>query len=299
MDTNPPDDQNWWYLAAEETKPVGWAFFKQPSGTSIFAENLENLPENYYQRITAGKDADWVKVYVEGEYGFVTEGKAVWPMYRDHIHCSKSPIEPIKDVPILIAADFGLTPAAVIGQKLVDGRWRILDEVCTDSCGVIRFAELLGQYIREHFPNNEVGECYGDPAGSARAFSDEKTAFDIMNAYTPWRWRPAPSNDFLTRREVVANAFNRLVDGEPGLLLSPKAATIRKGCAGGYHFKFVKNGSGEQVHEAPAKNHMSHPCEALQYLLLGGGEYHVALKKMRKGQRRQHVALDMDYPVFG
>lgn len=29
-DTNPPDDQSWWYDAAEVTKPDGWAFFDQP-----------------------------------------------------------------------------------------------------------------------------------------------------------------------------------------------------------------------------------------------------------------------------
>jgi hypothetical protein len=32
MDTNPPDDDSWYYRVAEKEKPKGWEFFKQPGG---------------------------------------------------------------------------------------------------------------------------------------------------------------------------------------------------------------------------------------------------------------------------
>jgi hypothetical protein len=300
MDTNPPDDQHWWYKLAEEELPQGWQFFRQPSGRSEKAENIENLPAEYYNRIMAGKDPDWIKVYVDGEYGFVTEGKPVYPMYRDRIHCAPAPIEPVKGMPILIGQDFGLTPAAVIGQKLVDGRWLILDELCADSCGTIRFAELLYPYIAQNYPGFQVGGAWGDPAGNQRGSNDEKTALELMKAHTheSWRWRAAPTNEFLTRREVVVHSLNRLVDGNPGILISPKCATVRKGFAGGYHFKFIKTGNGVQTHEAPNKNAYSHPHDALQYLLLGAGEYAVAAKKVRPVARPK-VAKDLDYRILG
>src|SRR3546814_8676224 len=90
MDTNPPDNESWWYKLSEEETPEGWEFFKQPAGDSPDAENLQNLPAGYYDRIRAGKDEDWMKVYVRGEYGFVRDGKPVYPLFRDRIHVARS-----------------------------------------------------------------------------------------------------------------------------------------------------------------------------------------------------------------
>lgn len=299
MDTNAPDDQSWWYHFAEEDVPEGWEFFSQPSGDSPEAENLQNLPQGYYQRIKAGKDPDWIKVYVHGEYGFVTEGKPVFPMFRDSVHVSPLPIQPIEGFPLLLGADFGLTPAAVIGQKLPDGRWLIIDEVVSDDCGNVRFSEKLTKYMAQYYPTFEIDTGWGDPAGLGRAQSDERTAIEIMNTHTPWTWRAAPSNDPLMRREVVIGALNRMVDGNPGILVSPKAKFIRKGFSGGYHFKFVRSGNGAQIHEAPAKNEFSHPHDALQYLLLGGGEHTIVLKGLgKKKGRASGMAKGLNYDVF-
>lgn len=305
MDTNPPDDQSWWYDASEKEVPDGWVFFKQPSGRSPEAENLQNLPENYYTRMMAGKDADWIRVYVDGEYGLVTEGKPVFPMYRDSVHASAEVLEPAPELPLFIGADFGLTPAAVIGQKLVDGRWRILKEFVTEDTGLIRFAEELHSFVKRTFPDNIVEACWGDPAGNVRGGHDERTGFEIMRTYTGWKWKAAPGeNEIDIRFEVVKNALNRMIDGQPGFLLSRDCAVLRKSFAGGYHYKFLKGGDGTQVVERPTKNKYSHPSEAVQYLLLGGGEIHIALRKRKPSTRPGHrtgaiEAQDMDYKILG
>ncbi len=31
-DTNAPDEDHWYYRLAEETRPEGWEFFRQPGG---------------------------------------------------------------------------------------------------------------------------------------------------------------------------------------------------------------------------------------------------------------------------
>lgn len=296
-DTNPPDDQSWWYRLAEEDTPKDWVFFSQPPGDGPDAENTANLHPAYYERIKAGKDPDWIKVYVKGEYGFLVEGKAVFPMFRDRTHVSETPIVPT-DAPLILAADFGLTPAAVIAQRSVSGRWLVIDELVTDNCGIIRFAELLTAYMAKHYPGHPIGMCWGDPAGNQRAHSDERTALDILREYTGWTWRPAPTNDLTMRLEVVKAALNRLIDGDPGLLISPKAPMIRKGFAGGYHYKFIKTGTGAQTHEVPAKNEYSHPMDALQYLLLGGGESHVVMRRKPRQKSVSGLAQGVDYNVF-
>lgn len=317
MDTNPPDDQSWWYRLAEEETPEGWEFFSQPSGLSSEAENTANLPEGYYKRLLAGKDPEWVTVYVHGDYGFLIEGKPVFPMYRDRIHCSPTVIPIHPGLPILMGADFGLTPAAIFGQLLVDGRWQIIDELTADGCGVTRFAQTLNKYVAENYPDhaeiydeelkkrlklpsaNEPCAGWGDPAGADRGQNDEKTALDIMNEHTNWKWRPAPTNVFTMRREVVVAALNRMVDGNPGILISPKCLKLRKGFNSGYHFKLIQTGGGSPVtHETPVKNEFSHPHDGLQYLLLGGGEAGVVMNRDTRRRRRggpPRVARDVDY----
>lgn len=300
MDTNPPDDQSWWYKLAEEETPKDWEFFQQPPGDSPEAENLQNLPKGYYERLKGGKDPDWIKVYVRGEYGFVTEGKAVFPMYRDSAHTSPAVLEPWPEIALSLGVDFGLTPSACIGQKLPDGRWWILDEFVTDNCGIQRFAELLSKYLRSAYPSHIVGSAHGDPAGMARGH-DERTAFEIMNSHSSFQTKPAPTNDLTMRLEVVTGALNRMVDGNPGLLVSPRAKTIRKGFTGGYHYKPIRSGNNTQYHDQPNKNQYSHPMDALQAMLLGGGEHDVILNRVRKRERAREgvrLAKDLDYDIF-
>jgi hypothetical protein len=41
MDTNPPDDDSWYYRVAEKEKPEGWEFFKQPGGLLEVGDGYE------------------------------------------------------------------------------------------------------------------------------------------------------------------------------------------------------------------------------------------------------------------
>lgn len=318
MDTNPPDTEHWWYKMAEHVDPeldrqladlaeklvqkgvleAGQPiieFFKQPSGLSPEAENIENLAPGYYELACAGKSDDHIKVQIHGEYGFLIEGKPVYSSYRDSAHCAVDAVNPVAGLPILVGADFGLTPSAVLGQRLPDGQWRVFAEMVTDHCGPTRFAELLAAFVATNYPGFVVGGAWGDPAGTAG--EEGETYFDILKAKTGWKWRPAPTNDVEVRHEAVKGALNRMVDGRPGFVLSPKCAKLRKGFASGYHFKFVRTSNGAQLHEAPAKNDYSHPHDALQYLLLGGGEYEAVHQRdpaLRAQQPRVAIGVGDD-----
>ncbi len=298
MDTNAPDDQHWWYHFAENETPDDWEFFKQPSGRSPEAENLQNLPKGYYTRLAAGKDPDWINVYIDGNYGYVVEGKPVYPMYLDSTHCSPTVLEAVPTISLFIGADFGVSSAAVIGQKLPDGQWLILDEfISDDGRGIKSFAEQLAQYVAFNYPKHEIGGCWGDPSGENKTL-EGNTPLAIMKAGTGWDWKPAPTNDIDMRLEAVRGALRRLIDGKPGLLVSPKAKDVRKGFTGGYHYKTKTDGT--QTFETPNKNRYSHPHDANQYMLLGGGEGATVLnKKQRDKKKGTRFASGMDTPVFG
>lgn len=270
MDTNPPDVDHWWYQLFEEERPEGWSLYKQPSAISLEAENLKNLPDNYYQRIMAGKSEEWVKVYVKGEYGYVTDGKPVYPEYNESLHVANEFLRPVRNEPIYVGIDFGLTPAAVFGQRLSNGRWIWFEELVTQDMGALRFAELLGRVIREKYRDYEL-EIYGDPAGEQRAQTDETTPFEILKA-NGIPAEPAPTNDFVIRRESVAKALSTIVDGKPQLLISPACTQLRKGMVGGYHYKRIQVAGDERYRDTPDKGPLSHVCEAGQYLMVGAGE---------------------------
>ena len=96
--------------------------------------------------------------------------------------------------------------------------------------------------------------------------------------------RPAPSNDFTLRRESVAQSMSRLIDGVPGLQISPKCTMLRKGMGGGYNYKRVQVSGDDRFHDKPDKNKYSHVCEAAQYMMLGAGEGRAIVKVNRVHQ---------------
>lgn len=291
--TNPPDNDHWWYKLAEETKPDGWRFFRQPSGLSPDAENRDHLPENYYERQIAGKDQDWIKVYVHGEYGFVRDGKPIYPEYKDSLHCREFDLLP--GVAIHVGIDFGLTPAAVFGQKTPMGAWRWHSELVTGDMGAVRFAELLRQHITTMYAGFPIGSITGDPAGDIRAQTDETTPFQILRAQNVMAV-PASTNDFIKRRESVAVPLGRLIDGSPGLLIHPQCTMLRKGMAGGYNYKRLQVTGAEKYRDVPDKNMYSHVCEAGQYMMVGAGEAKTLVRRDRP-VGRQTVARS-DYAIM-
>jgi len=294
MDSNPPDEDHWWYKLAEVQKPKGllpdWEFFIQPGGLiekdgafvpNPGAENIGNLNEGhaYYTKRLQGKSQDYARVYYCGQYGFVSDGRPVHPEYVDAVHCSKEVLQPIPGLPIIIGLDFGLTPAAVFVQRKPNGQYQIFDEIATEDLGIKRFGELLlspklnGEYAGYDF------EIWGDP-GSGRSETDEQTAFSILQSMgiqaVP---APCPGNNTTVRRESLAQPLMRMIDGRPGLVISPKCVQLRKGLAGKFHYRRVKVSGDEKYHDKPDKNFWSHVCEASEYAMVGAGEGHALAYK--------------------
>jgi len=117
----------------------GWHVFKQPSGRSIHAENIENLPDGYYD--TQGRTEEYIRVYIDGEYGLSSAGTPVYKYFRPDYHMATSTLRPIVNGvrPLVVGMDLGLTPAAVIGQQDPRGRALVFDEAVSFDMGVQRF----------------------------------------------------------------------------------------------------------------------------------------------------------------
>jgi hypothetical protein len=298
MDTNPMDDDHWWYqLAVKGEKPHGrfkWKFYDQPPavvelpGTPpdeekpfcIFAagkwwrvnedaENIANLPDGYYEQLMGNKKLDWIRCYAGGQYVFVQDGRPVWPEYDDTVMVGEPMYDP--QLPLQLGLDFGLTPAAVFGQKTRANVWNILGELPMFDMGLERFGQALLGEIALQFPKAQV-IAWGDPAGEQRDPIYETTAFQYL-ASIGIKARPTDTNDPNTRREAGAAPMGRMVSGKPALQIHEKCKWLRKSLAGGFHFKRVAVAGRETFRDKANKNEYSHIGDAFGYLMLGGGEY--------------------------
>lgn len=288
-DTNAPDTDHWYYKMAEETRPEGWCFLKQPGGLirenkdapwrdNPKAENIQNLPKGYYIKGAQGKSEDWIKVNLANEYGFVQDGKPVWPDYRDSTHCREFELNPAFGIDI--GMDFGLTPAAIFGQRTPNGQCRWRHELVTEDTGVIRFADQVKRFMSEKFPGFSINSITGDPAGDQRqgGDSEERTVFQLLEAQGLVA-KPAYTNDFTVRSEAIGSVLRKLIDGEPAFLIHPDCRVTRKGLQGGYMYKRVQVAGDDRYRDVPDKNKYSHPCEAGQYWMLGVGEAKLIMPK--------------------
>ena len=323
-DTNAPEEDHWWavmagdvdipdYIPQEEAlmlqKPDDWAFYSQPPGmlecknkqgqlleyaNNPKAENAQHLTPKYYSKIIKGKTKSWIDVYVLNKLGTIEEGKLVYPNYNDAVHKAKEPIPKSKDLEVFIGVDFGLTPAAIFGQRTARNRWFLIHElVCTDM-GIKKFSELLKSEIATLFPQaSQKITIIGDPAGDFRAQTDETTPFQIMRA-SGLQARPAPTNDVVTRTEAVNSVLNRMIDGKSGILIDPACKTLLRGFDGGYCYRRI-NVVGDKYDEKPDKNKYSHIHDALQYMFLGAGEGKSLLKQQKP---MQNFVVKRNWDVF-
>lgn len=284
MDTNPPDNDHWWYTLAEQECPDGWAFYRQPGGLrrnakgkyvpNPEAENIAHLTGgyNYYLRQVPGKDAQWINVYVMGEYGAVYDGRPVYEhVYLDSVHASQIPLPIYRGLPLYLGWDFGLTPACVIAQLTSRGRLNVLREYCCERGGIRQFArDTVLPALANEFAGMQVIST-GDPAGANKSELDKELSCigELMAMGIPTL--PAATNDFVVRREAVLRFLTASPDGGPGLLLDPSCQVLRRGFQGAYQFDRVQVGGDERYRDQPRKNQYSHPHDALQYLCMRAG----------------------------
>lgn len=311
-DTNAPASNHWWaFMSGQVPLPAdmpeeeahlyrkreGWEFFFQPpaaferrddaSGDVIgyevnpAAENLQNLPEGYYEKMIDSMTRAEIRVNVLNRPALLTHGKPVWPTFREDLHVAERELEPVAGHPIYVGVDFGITPAAVFGQRPFD-KWYVLHEVIGDRIGADTFAAVIKRILAERFPGLDF-IVYGDPAGAALSQSDANSPFMMFRA-AGLPILPAPTNDPVLRIGAVENILKRLPDGGSRCLLSPSCIRLQAAAAGDYQYAKLRTSDG-RYQPTPLKNDASHIADALQYMVVGAGEGHALLRGSGGGRR--------------
>lgn len=301
-DMNAPDEDNYMAEKFIFDRPEEFAFFRQPSGLSPNAENIQNLPPHYYEKQISGQDPDYIRRMIKNELGYSRDGQPVYDEYNDELHVAKQILVPERGIMLDLGFDAGLTPAGTIGQEMPNGQRRILKEIIATGIGAKKFGELVNKILAEEFRGFKVRTATCDPAAMNRSAesSEEQSWAQIVQAVTGLPLRPAPTNNISPRLDCVKGALTRLIDGQPGLLISPACKVLRRGFVSGYKLKRVAQiGKSWITNDTPDKNEYSHPHDSLQYLLLGSGEYLEVMgrKKSRIDAGRTYRA-DINFEVM-
>jgi hypothetical protein len=334
-DFNAPEVDNWTYdllvnknlgvpdellanLQAQYGKHFGIQFWKQPGGRTPEAENLENLPPGYYERLIigfAGND-NKIRRFVDNEFGAINNGQPVYPEFNDALHVAREFVQPIAGLPIHVGVDGGSTPAAVFGQIDDLGQVRVVGECVIfntsletqlQKMGPRQFGREVREYFDRMWPHGKVGELWGDPAGFYGGGEGGEQAEDLawmqeFGRAFGRKVRPSPvkGNRVTPRIEAVRGCLTTNVGNRPGLLISPTARLLRQGFNNGYVIQRVRysDGSG-RYKDQPHKNDFSHVHDALQYLVVGLKKRGQATDDMdaseRAHKRRGNVSFGSGY----
>ncbi|MCK5267002.1 MAG: hypothetical protein KAR07_02435 [Spirochaetes bacterium] len=176
MDTNSPDEANWWHEQAVNESPEDWEFFDQPPalinlGTDQEPEFIEN-PEaenidnhvigfDYYFKQLAGKNIEWVNVFILNKYGSSDPGAYVYANYSELNHSNK---EFYPGRPIIWTHDFNFVPlcSAIIQEYGQDVH--VIDEIVIKGAEAKDAAlEFVDRY-KEHIKSPVY--IYGDADGN-------------------------------------------------------------------------------------------------------------------------------------
>jgi hypothetical protein len=289
-DTNAPVEGSEWHKLLEEERPADWQLFRQPSGLALDAENLDHLPggRQYYERLAKSPNRDWVRRYVEAEYGEDPTGTAVFrESFKRSFHTAEQ-LDPVKGRPLLIGQDFGRHPCSVICQPDHKGRLLVLEEVIGEDVGLETHVtrSLKPALWAERYLDLKMA-AVGDPSGIARGPFLEETSFDVLVRLGIPAW-PATTNNIDARLAAVEQMLFQQRDGGPAIVIDrQRCPLLVRALNGAYRYGKTKDG---QTKPLPEKlNPWSDLCDALEYvcLVFNVGLVDRIAKRLRPRQNRK------------
>jgi hypothetical protein len=274
-DTNAPEQDSYWESVFEhlpvdeddEESILECETFKQPSGDSPEAENVEHLPGGqvkYYAR--EGRSEEWFRTMVQVQYARSIKGKPVYDKsFKPDRHISKVPLKVHAHLPVIIGLDTARKPAAVFQQMTLDGRILTQHETYAFDTGAeIFIARYLRPIINNFYPNHALVFVI-DPAGNRQNETDDNTWFKALKkAFKGHTVKPAITNDPVTRITATDDVFRTWPEGEPMNIIDPCCKYLIQGLRGKYRYVRIK-GTDNKFSDKPDKNAWSHTVEAKQY----------------------------------
>lgn len=264
--SNPGNEDDWWYEYLYEQRPANVRLYEQPSGLSLDAENVENLPggEKYYASLMIGKSVHWIKQFIEVQWGYSLSGKPVVPTFNAQLHIATAPLIPTPLLPLIVGYDPGVGGSALLfGQQDLDGRLLVYAELVQEDYGTERLInDRLRPLLRARFPDYEVVVA-PDPAADSRSTSNESSSVDYFRKAKFTVRFPDMNNQLEPRLSAIEHYTTRLTVKGPALLIDPRCKGLIRALQGGWRYEMTKKGDKKLE---PQKNHHSHTGDGFSYL---------------------------------
>jgi len=300
-DSNACDNEQWMYKKFFEDRPYNHAVFLQPpailedGSVNPEAENIENLPYEYYRGFLAGKSKDWIDVMIRVKFIPLQTGKPVYPEYNDQIHCIDAEYiaPPTTPLPLICAADNGRTSAFLIGQEDNMGRIVVFDELVSDDIGSIEFGEMCKAYMQLNYPQYKISTWLDPWASNSRTQLDNRTQFNEWNKLG-LKCRLSHTKHPSIMVESVKRKLSTISKGYPTLVISSKCKMLRKALNGGYQYRRINVG-GDKYADKPDKDAYSHVANTLEFLVDGTG---ASINLSGRDSDRRVTIVSNDWSVF-
>lgn len=253
---NPPGTEHWLYeectgkdkYGDKKKEPTFKLFEPNPK------ENVKNLDEGYYERLTESLPEDMRQRLVDGEWGSTYPGEAVIRQFSQLLHVSKESLQ-YAGRTLFRFWDFGYgRPACLWCQVKAQGNVQVMREYLGHHVEGSKFIETVKAKTMEWFPDAKEFMDFGDPA--VKQQKDTGSMLSLLNsAGILMRYTYTP---FDVSMQVLRKRFESIIDKEPAILLDKRCAVLKGALAGGYHFK--KDGV------TPEKDgYYDHLVDALRY----------------------------------
>lgn len=249
--SNPTGYTHWLYKWFVKERTPNYHLFR----TNSF-ENRLNLPPTYIDELTRKYSPDWVKRYIEGEWGGLTEGIPIYAgMFDMRTHVKPGMF--YKGNPVWIGVDFGYaSPGVVWAHPDRDYRCQIVREWAPREIDTHKLCQGIIKRNGVWFPDATFQYFCGHD-GKQHAHSAQQTGIEIMsaNGMTPsWRYHLLESGF-----TVIRNMLKVRDDGLPNLTVDPSADKCVEGFLGEYKYK--------PDTETPVKNDIHDPVmDAFRYI---------------------------------
>ena len=270
METNSFSEDSPWFELLELERPTNWGYWVQPGGREPDAENVENLPDTYYQDLVDSNSSDWVEQYIDNKITASLAGSAVFKRsFVPEFHTA-SGLRANGALPLIIGLDTGRHPAAIVGQIDPRGRLLVFAEAHAEGTGMENF---LDQTLKPMLAARwGAPRCFAiiDPAGRQRSQIGEESVLEAIKRLG-FNAKIANTNAIEPRIRAVEKWFNKSIDGKAALVIdAEECPDLLRALRHDYRYKRHK--STKALDETPDKNHpWSDLADALQYLCLGVG----------------------------
>lgn len=249
---NPPDEVSW----IAKRFPIGLA---SPSASVFRAPTRYNkkfLPEDYIDNMVKEYPEQWRQRFIEGFYGPVIKGQAVWKVNFDLNIKETFDLFPVKGSTIYRGWDFGWwRPACIWAWLDAFGRLRVVRELIGDQEYLQAFAQRVLVISNTEWPGMFFKD-FCDFAGNQKSDKGKSCVSILADLGIMAVSKPS---QVAVDCDLVQSGFDRLVQGQAAIQILKGCTNLVSGITGGYH---RAEGKGDPVKDG----FYEHACDAFRYL---------------------------------